>query len=59
MAAINRALVDVTDFIVVLTATSVRSRWVQNELDAAIAQRNAGRSITIYPVLLTVCQYRH
>ena len=52
VAAINRALVDVTDFIVVLTATSVRSRWVQNELDAAIAQRNTGRSITIYPVLL-------
>jgi hypothetical protein len=52
VAAINRALVDVTDFIVVLTATSVRSLWVRNELDAAIALRNAGSSITIYPVLL-------
>jgi hypothetical protein len=52
VAAINRALVDVTDFVVVLTTSSARSRWVQNELDAAIALRNAGRPIKIYPVLL-------
>jgi len=50
--AINRALRNVTDFVVVLTPAAERSQWVQNELGAALALRNAGRRLTIYPVLL-------
>jgi hypothetical protein len=52
IAAINNALTDVTDFVVVLSATAITSRWVQNELGAAIALRNAGQPLTIHPVLL-------
>lgn len=52
VAGINNALTDVTDFVVVLSAAAIESLWVRNELEAAIALRNAPRPLTIYPVLL-------
>lgn len=52
VAGINAALAHVTDFVVVLSAVGMQSRWVQNELGSAIALRNSGRPLTIYPVIL-------
>lgn len=52
VAAINAALLGITDFIVVLSRDSARSAWVANELNAAIALRNGGAPITIRPVVL-------
>jgi hypothetical protein len=52
VGAINGALRHVTDFIVVLSRDSAKSTWVANELNAAIALRNGGASITIRPVAL-------
>jgi len=50
--AINTALAEVTTFVVVLSPDAARSRWVQNELGAAVALRNQGRELRIIPVLL-------
>jgi len=50
--AINTALAEVTTFVVVLSPDAARSRWVENELGAAVALRNQGRELRIIPVLL-------
>jgi TIR domain len=52
VAAINQALLYVTDFILVFSSSAATSSWVQNELDAAIALRNEGMPLHIRPVVI-------
>ena len=52
VAAINQALLYVTDFILVFSSSAASSKWVENELSAAIALRNEGRPIHIRPVVI-------
>lgn len=52
VAAINQALAYVTDFILVFSSSAASSRWVQNELNAAVALRNEGRPLHIRPVVI-------
>jgi hypothetical protein len=52
VSAINQALLFVTDFVVILSDAAKRSKWVENELNAAIARRNQGKFIRIRPVLV-------
>ena len=47
---IDSALQDVAGLIVVLSASSVRSKWVREELNAALWRRLAGRNVPVFPI---------
>jgi len=52
VSAINQALRDVTDFVLIFSVSATKSRWVENELNAALALRNNRGQPTIHPVVI-------
>jgi toxoflavin biosynthesis protein ToxD len=56
--AINEGLSGRQWLVLVMTPDSLQSRWVQEEVDAALHQVNSGRMLGVIPVVAKLCDER-
>src|SRR5690349_15604649 len=55
---INEGLAGRQWLVLVMTPQSLASRWVQEEVDAALHQVHGGRMLGVIPIIATACQER-
>lgn len=56
VSRVSDALADSDAMVVVLSQRSSRSRWVEFEVNAAMAAKLSGRDVTVVPVLIEDCE---